>query len=65
VPDTKRTLRVVGRAGSVTRTGSMRGWPASSAFSVAPAASSPTRPTKMQRAPSEAMWWATLPAPPT
>ncbi len=36
----------------------------SSAFSCAPASSSPIRPTKMQRAPSEAMLRATLPAPP-
>ena len=33
-------------------------------FSAAPASSSPISPTKMQRAPSEAMLRATLPAPP-
>ena len=37
---------------------------ASSAFSFAPASSSPTRPTNRQRAPSEAILRATLPAPP-
>ena len=62
--ETKRTLRVVGREESATSTASMRLSFASSAFSFAPASSSPTRPTKMQRAPSEAILRATLPAPP-
>ena len=62
--ETKRTFRVVGRAGSQTSTLSIRLSCASAAFSFAPASSSPIRPTKMQRAPSEAMLRATLPAPP-
>ena len=37
---------------------------ASASESTVPAASSPIRPTKMQRPPSEAMLRATLPAPP-
>jgi hypothetical protein len=62
--ETKRTFRVVGRAGSQTKTLSMRFSPASCAFSLRPASSSPISPTKMQRAPSEAILRATLPAPP-
>ena len=62
--DTKRTFRVVGRLGSQTSTLSIRLSCASPAFSFAPASSSPISPTKMQRAPSEAILRATLPAPP-
>ncbi len=62
--DTKRTFRVVGRVESQTSTLSIRLSCASAAFSLAPASSSPISPTKMQRAPREAMLRATLPAPP-
>ena len=62
--ETKRTFRVVGRDGSETSTLSIRLSCASADFSAAPASSSPISPTKMQRAPSEAMLRATLPAPP-
>ena len=63
--ETKRTLRVVGREESETSTASISFSRARSAFSFAPASSSPTRPAKMQRAPRAAMLRATLPAPPT
>ena len=62
--ETKRTFRVVGRAGSHTSTASIRSSCASAAFSFLPESSSPIRPTKMQRAPREAILRATLPAPP-
>jgi len=62
--ETKRTFRVVGRAGSQISTLSILLCCESSAFRFAPAASSPIRPAKMQRAPRQAMLRATLPAPP-
>src|SRR6185437_2511909 len=62
--ETKRTFRVVGRAGSETNTVSIPLCCDSSAFSFDPASSLPTRPTKMQRPPREAILRATLPAPP-
>ena len=62
--ETKRTLRVVGRAESWTNRLSIPGSCASVTASLTPTSSSPIRPTKMQRAPSEAILRATLPAPP-
>src|SRR6185437_11852580 len=60
----KRTLRVVGRAGSEIRMLSMRSSRASATASCAAVSSSPISPTKMQAAPREAILRATLPAPP-
>ena len=46
--ETKRTLRVVWRLASITRSNSMSGCDSSESASARPASSSPTTPTKMQ-----------------
>ena len=61
----KRVFTVVGRSAAstsraVTPAEPFRIWPISS-----PAASAPTMPISTARAPSEATFWATLPAPPS